>query len=298
MKTMTTWMVAVWTLFAMSSAQAASPAMETFESTIVEYVAPESARDLTRFFLAEGGRVLRLDAGQATEIETLKQAFVSGDRLRIEVLHFPNVDFVRSLTVIGGIELGGTERDFWAFGQKGVEKDDEPFVPTDVGTYEEANRLFSKLELGFRSRSQCYQRAMLWSHALATQNSVNNMKVFVFFTKKYIREYNYDWWFHVAPYVIAGGVEYVMDRTFTPKPMQMREWTDRFIHSREECLAVERYSDYFDNQEARHCYLRKVPMYYYQPLNVKAMDEGVFDTTFSAWELDHAARARRGRWPF
>jgi len=301
MKLMTT--LAVWAaLLSSATVQANSPAVETFEPTIVKYDAPVSARDANLFYLADEGRVLRIDSAQGNEVATLKQAFVSGDTIRVEVAVFVGVDVVRSLKIVGhGTRpalspfASGTERDFWAFADK---EDEPPYTPTDVGTFEEANRIFRGLELGFRNKSQCYQRAMLWSHDMFKRNGVNSMKVFVFFTKKYIREYNYKWWFHVAPFVMAGSTEYVMDRSFLSKPLAMAEWTNNFIYSHQPCPTVAKYTDYSEHQEEAHCYLRKVPMFYYQPLNVQAMDDGTYDTTFSAWELDHAARARRGGWPF
>lgn len=296
---MSTLFKALFVSFFAISLATASTEIETYESRIADMDSAVHAGDRSLFYLEADGRVLRLDATQTSEIEILSQAFQSGDAVRVEVVRMGQGDVVRSIQILPSQAYdvapqeasGGVERDFRSSLPRLF---DELYMPTDVGSYETANALFVRLTTNTRNKSQCYQRAHLWAYSMASESNVKSMKAFLFFTKRYIREYNYEWWFHVAPYVIANGTEYVLDRTFTRQPLEMKAWTDRFISSRVVCPAVERYSDYELNQEAQYCYLRKVPMYYYQPLNVKPMDTGTFITGFRDWDVTHSRRALRG----
>jgi hypothetical protein len=73
----------------------------------------------------------------------------------------------------------------------------------------------------------------------------------------------------------------------------MKEWTDEFMENSAECPVVEKYSDYENNQRSAYCYLRKVPMYYYQPKDIDASDRsGQPITGFREWDQSHAKRAR------
>jgi hypothetical protein len=103
------------------------------------------------------------------------------------------------------------------------------------------------------------------------------MKVFMFFTAKYIREYHYQWWFHVSPftYVKANDEvsERVLDYYFMKEPVSMRTWSDHFIAPKTECPTVNHYSEYDQHQYDSYCYLMKVPMYYWQPQDLEKLEQ-------------------------
>jgi hypothetical protein len=121
--------------------------------------------------------------------------------------------------------------------------------------------------------SQCYNRAHIWSHEWRIKHNLYSKKVWVFFTRKYIREFAFDWWFHVSPYVhvIENGKvrERVMDVKYTRGPLKLKQWTDIFLHNDAPCPVVERYTDHANYPEFGSCFLMKSSMYYYQPADLE-----------------------------
>lgn len=142
---------------------------------------------------------------------------------------------------------------------------------TTLSSYDQAQRLMDTFNGETHNDSQCYNRAHMWTYeSLATQK-VSLGKVWIFFTRKYIREYRYKWWFHVSPYasVADGNQKYVLDRGFTQIPYNMTNWKNMFIKSQANCPVVTDYRTYENNQEAHHCYLIYSNQYYWQPYQLK-----------------------------
>lgn len=175
-----------------------------------------------------------------------------------------------------------------------------PYEPTLV-TYENSLELFKKMNRSSRARSQCYQRAMIWNWETYKNESVKGKKVFLFFTRKYIEEFDYHWWFHVAPvYVVSEentpNTDYVLDPTFFFYPQVMKDWTDGFIGSKQICPVAEKYSDYSEHQWESHCYLMIVPMYYYQPKDLYNLEQtGATKDSFEESDVGHAYRGFKRR---
>ena len=166
---------------------------------------------------------------------------------------------------------------------------------TDVKDFNQINQLFSTMRSRLRSRSQCYNRAHVWAWELH-RNYIDGKriqvgKMWLFFTRKYIREYNYKWWFHVAPYVDNNGEPVVIDRTFTNGPLTKQVWTDIFMNNRAVCKDVQRYSDYEDNQNSEYCYTIKTSQYYWQPWHIENLeDKGEVRTEWESYPLKKAYR--------
>ncbi len=143
---------------------------------------------------------------------------------------------------------------------------------------QKATEIFSTMSRRTRSRSQCYNRALIWGYDAQNAHQLKSMKVFMFFTAKYIREFRYRWWFHAAPYTLVqtatGPEERVLDRQFMRGPVDMKTWSDYFIYPKKPCPTVERYKDYSERQYDQYCYFIKVPMYYWQPRDIEARDQG------------------------
>ena len=99
------------------------------------------------------------------------------------------------------------------------------------------------------------------------------MKIFLFFSDRYIRDYNFKWWFHVTPmtYVkTSGGVEErVIDKEWMDGPVSMRTWTDNFMKNKASCKRIEFYSQYENQKGEEFCYLLPANMYYWQPRNLE-----------------------------
>jgi hypothetical protein len=172
------------------------------------------------------------------------------------------------------------------------------FAPTDLQSYKEAETVFKgMLNDGDRSRSQCFKRAHIWSYDMWSKLGIFSQKVFIFYTQRFIQlDKDAKWWFHVAPMVVAGGTEYVMDGTFMQKPITVREWQDHFIKSNKiTCPVIEDYQIYAKNQWNRLCFLMKVPMYYFRPLDIEQRDaQGTLRNHWILEELQDARRAFKG----
>ena len=264
------------------------------QTRIADVLAPEASGESFRVFSTQDGRVYELDSsnpGLVSRVQNLSgsdapvQLTLDGDRI-VEVR-----------------ELNADEASEYT----DILKDDDSFVPAPFASEYQATRftspadtsaIFTGLE-ALSSKSQCYQRAHTWALQMWNQRSIKSMKVFLFFTRKFIREYRYKWWFHVAPFVYAGNEETVLDPEFAETPLEMQAWTNVFVTSEAVCPSVARYSDYENNQEAHDCYTLKLPMYYYQPKDGEALEQGTVITDWRQWDLNHAQGSRRrGWWPF
>lgn len=104
------------------------------------------------------------------------------------------------------------------------------------------------------------------------------MKVFMFFTAKYIRDYRYRWWFHVSPFAYvdenSSVKEAILDFTFMNGPVNPKEWSDHFIKPKTPCPTVLKYSEYSTRQYEHYCYFMKVPIFFWQPRHLEAHEQG------------------------
>ena len=167
------------------------------------------------------------------------------------------------------------------------------FAPTDLQSLEVATNIFSTmLNDGDRRRSQCFKRAHIWAFDMWSKMNISSQKVFIFYTQRYIQLEESEWWFHVAPMVVFKGEEYVLDGTFMNKPITVREWQSYFIKSDKiTCPVAANYEEYSKNQWSRLCYLMKVPMYFFSPLDIKNRD--VNKMPRNHWVLEELQDARR-----
>lgn len=167
------------------------------------------------------------------------------------------------------------------------------YTPTILNSYQDANSIFQQMRPRARKDSQCYNRAHVWSYEGLQKHNWKSMKVFIFYTRKYIREYNFYWWFHVTPYALVNEngtvVERIMDYQYTKRPLYVKEWTDIFMRNRVNCPVIQKYSDYSQHEQEAYCYLYKESMFYYQPLDLKAKeDRGATKSTWINWEVKNA----------
>jgi hypothetical protein len=164
------------------------------------------------------------------------------------------------------------------------------YRPTVIPSEQVAEMIYSDLPTKkFKGSSGCYQRAHNWSFNLWQEQDIKSMKVFLFFTERYKREFDYEWMYHVAPLMPVrmndGSIqEMVFDPTFVTapswanreqrkffdnKPISIDRWIRYFMVSNVECPVVDNFNDYFDYQERYYCYLIKTPMYTYIPQNIE-----------------------------
>lgn len=173
---------------------------------------------------------------------------------------------------------------------------DPAFVPTNLTSIEDAKKLMDELRFHSKSRAECFQRAHLWAIEMRQMMNAQTQKVFLFFSDKYTRRTGFDWWFHVAPFILVNGVEMVLDPFFFDRPVDMKTWTDRFMQDDPECLVVNSYQDYETQNTKVDCILRKMPMYYYSPLIVEARDKE--NKVISDWMDDEVIGAHQSLVPW
>jgi hypothetical protein len=168
------------------------------------------------------------------------------------------------------------------------------YRPSVIPSEQEAQRIYQSMPTKtFKGSSGCFQRAHNWSYDLSRNNGIQSMKVFLFFTERYKREFDYEWMYHVAPLMPVrmndGSIsEMVFDPTFVTapswisgedrkffdnKPVSIERWIRYFVFPQTECPVVENYQDYFDYQERHYCYIMKTPMYTYIPENIDSESE-------------------------
>jgi len=167
------------------------------------------------------------------------------------------------------------------------------FSPSDLISQENVETVFENLlNDGDKGRSQCFKRAHMWAFDLWSKLGVSSQKLFIFYTQRYIQLEDFDWWFHVAPMVVANGQEFVLDGTFMEKPISVEDWQHNFIKSDQiTCPIINNYVDYEKGQMKRLCYLMKVPMYYFSPLDIENRDKNGIEKNH--WVLEELQDARR-----
>ena len=145
---------------------------------------------------------------------------------------------------------------------------------SQFSTYDQAQSLMDTFNGSTDDDSQCYNRAHMWTYEAAVVHGENLGKLWIFFTRRYIREYRYKWWFHVSPYaeVNDGNERYVLDRGFTMVPYNVTNWKNLFMKNQANCPVVERYSDYEDNQRSQYCYLIYSSQFYWQPQHLERLE--------------------------
>ena len=202
-------------------------------------------------------------------------------------------NFIVSIVPVARGEVDETVYDLNHFQYNELRK----FAPTNLQSLDDAKKIFDDmLNDGDKNRSQCFKRAHMWAFDMWSKMGINSQKIFMFYTARYQIVDEFDWWFHVAPMVTAGGVDYVMDGTFMNKPVTVKEWTDYFMKtSKINCPAITNYKEYEENQWTKLCYTMKTPMYYFRPLDMELRDkQGVKKNHWVLPELQDARRAFKG----
>lgn len=172
-------------------------------------------------------------------------------------------------------------------------EDSAPYTPSILKNLDVARAYFYDARTDHKKESQCFNRAHVWSYEWRTKNNLYSSKAWLFFTRKFIRKYNFEWWFHVAPmvHVVVDGVvkERVMDIKYARGPVKLKQWTDIFMRDNADCPVVDKYSDHANYPESGSCFVMKSSMYYYQPVDLE-MNEimGFEKTRWQEAEVKHA----------
>ena len=248
------------------SFSASSILAETIKSKIHE-VEPD-------MILLENGRVVFMD-GEAKSLVDAKSLNVD-DWVEIKVDDRNSLESIQSMEAP---EVSGPEE---------VEKSIN-YTPTNLSSQDQAVSIFSKMRRNYQNQSQCYNRAHIWAYEEFNRSGLQSIKLFMFFTRKYIRNYRYHWWFHVTPMTYVAGVPKTLDRRYTRGPLNIKTWTDVFIYSKRACPTVSKYTDYSQNQTVEDCFLIPVSMYYWQPRDILRNEQtGAEKTSFIRSEVNWA----------
>jgi Glutaminase len=150
------------------------------------------------------------------------------------------------------------------------------YVPTTVADIKTAQNYHAEGRRTTKEETQCFNRAMIWTFEWWKNHSLKSNKILIFFTRNYIRRYNFEWWFHIAPYlhVMDNGkvVERAMDLKYTSRPLTFKQWTDVFMQKDPVCPFITKYSDYADHPYEGECYLYRTNMYTYQPADLEMLE--------------------------
>lgn len=242
------------------------------------------------------GYVLFADDGLVYDIavddtETVENAFMAlelGVKVSVKLEDSYNAtDLLALRNTIEKVKILSEETDAkLAQEREGLDKDlgSAELMSSYVTDFDDENtvrRLFNTMRTDTRTKSQCFNRAHVWSWELHARRykgqRIQTGKIWLFFSKKYIRQYNYKWWFHIAPYLNVKGEMRVIDRSFSYKPLAKKSWTDMFMQNRADCPNITKYSDYRDYPYDYYCYTMKSSVFYWQPWqleNVETKGEG------------------------
>jgi hypothetical protein len=175
-----------------------------------------------------------------------------------------------------------------------------PNLPEELMSYEpsiinssRAYQVFRSMRRDYQNFSQCYNRAHIWTYEAFTSSALKSNKLFLFFTSRYIRKFNYKWWFHVTPMVYVGGTDQsfwrTLDRRYTSGPLTLRTWTNIFMLNNAYCPVVYNWSDYRYHQQERDCYLIPTSMYFWQPRDISYKERtGYEKSKYYMSEVNHA----------
>jgi hypothetical protein len=159
--------------------------------------------------------------------------------------------------------------------------------------FDHIQEVFNRMREDYQEEAQCYNMAHIWAYEEFQRSSLKTMKLFLFFSKKYIRTYKYHWWFHVTPLTYLKVKRrtyrpYTLDRRYTFIPLEIEEWKNHFIIDQHSCKEITKYAEYKNNQ-SEYCFLLPTSMYFWQPKDILNRDRTGFEKTqFIKEEIQHA----------
>ena len=252
----------------------------------------------------DDGEIVEIDKNDEELAKKALQSFEHSLEIRISKLN--TIEDERSL--IHGIEFSdnaSVEKEYYSRRRnRSVEiQSIDPlsnYNLTTLATYDDAQKIMDGFNGATRDESQCYNRAHVWTYQAFTNNQVNLGKVWIFFSKKYIKEYRYKWWFHIAPFTMVEGYEkpYILDRGFTMVPYTLENWKNIYIKNQAECKTVNRYSDYTKNTNTETCFFMFSSQYYWQPKHLKDLErkKDKYQWGYELGELRHAYKDALIEW--
>lgn len=251
------------------------------------------------------GRVYQVSPDNIEVLDTLRDAlkYKSAVELKLEERpYFADRDFPEfvkeaSLSILS---KGVVAKSRARYAERSSNED---YAPDEVATMEEAQVMFEGLYERTRWWTECYNRAHIWNRQIHKDHGVKNEKVFIFYTRKFRREYpSWKWWFHAAPLVRVGRQPVVLDKEFMGEAKTLEQWESRFNSpyqdDENQCIRIGKMSEYYEpyNAKNEYCNILVAPMYYWEPSELSEREEGVYKTQWVNWELRQAVNDVFGPW--
>jgi len=247
-------------------------------------IEPSESSDWTPVFLADG-RVLRVSRSDPRLIDLHHRI---GEPLEIEFKATNSIDHIVD------IRTGESDQTVGYLEPMRFAHDLPPEAKGATGML--SSFLFGFFrEMGLRSSAQCFHRAYLWAYETFKTYGLVSEKVFLFFTRRYIREQRFRWWFHVAPLIRDNEKDFIIDPTYVSEPRELNQWTSYFIRNGETCPFIEKYEGRGHHNQTGSCYMRKTSMFHYHPNDLRAADQS--GKPVSSWNKRWLAFSRRARQP-
>ena len=256
----------------------------------------------TNVLVSYDGRVFEVDPRDTALVETLEIAEKNNLEVEIEIEKGVEFELLNKLEMITSAKLiGRTSRKSLS---NNISVDPiSGYEPTDLETLENATNIFDSLEKDYQNKSQCYNRAYIWSRRMEKRFGVKSMKIFIFYTQKYRNEVSGKWWFHVAPMVNVSGQYYAFDRRFSKAPETAREWEKHFTKGIKDknydCLKMNNIETFYDksNTWSEFCNIQYTNMYFWGPRELKkAAKEGLMQTGWTNRKLKIASKEAFRNW--
>lgn len=257
-------------------------AQMTLETQVHEVDVTSEMGDYALVFLASG-HVAKAELSRPEIIQELQRSKKDHDWFKFELDQDRVIQDVQAMAAPYNKEFAPQDAAF------------ADYIPSIIPNLDEAKALFRDRRKPREGETQCFNRAMVWSYDWRLNKQVYSSKIWVFFTRKYVRQYNFEWWFHVAPMIhvnIDGKVkERVMDMKYSSAPRTSKEWTDIFLKDDYPCPTVTTYSDHANYPESGSCFIQKSSMYFYQPIDLEFLEK--FGTRKDQWVLSDVKEAYR-----
>jgi hypothetical protein len=206
-------------------------------------------------------RILYLDSENTESLITARLAIQMGSPVSLEV--------DSSTAEISKITLAQEKKENLA--PRSFRWNPGLYSPSLISNYLKTKTLFDSVDSYSDAdlSDDCYNRAHYWARAFEVDHKVNSMKVFVLFTAGYRKENNFNWWYHVAPYVNAKGTdgeyEIVLDPSYEKLPISLKKWVFHFASKANSCRKLKSLHDYKATEDEGGCVVITASMYHYTP---------------------------------
>ena len=247
------------------------------QDQVVELLAPNELVDGHTSAFLSSGKIIHVPTDHTESIEQLKRSLYLSERISFDEPESDEAPVVTNILSLPNPAKSGEKEMYDAETTRRLQCETrdpkERATLTVLPDYAAAQSVMDSMNGKTHDKSECYNRAHMWTFDALTQKQVNLGKLWIFFTRKYIREHRYKWWFHVAPYTEVGAerAPYMLDRGFTMIPYTVENWKNIYMKNGAACPVITDYQAYETRQEEAYCYLVYSSQYYWQPWQLKEL---------------------------